>query len=61
MSCEKRFSGKVCIASGAASGMGFLFCKRFTEEGGCAEVNYDLFTGDDLIAGNFVKITYEFV
>lgn len=33
----------------------------FTEEGGCAEVNYDLFTGDDLIAGNFVKITYEFV
>ena len=36
MSCEKRFEGKVCIATGAASGMGFLFCKRFAGEGGCA-------------------------
>ena len=39
-----RFEGKVAIASGAASGMGLLFCQRFVEEGGfavLADVNGD--------------------
>ena len=30
------FTGKVVLASGAASGMGLLSCKRFVEMGGCA-------------------------
>ena len=28
------FEGKVAMATGAASGMGLLFCQRFAEEGG---------------------------
>lgn len=31
---EQRFIGKVAVVTGGASGMGFLFGKRFVEEGG---------------------------
>ena len=54
MSCEKRFEGKVCIATGAASGMGFLFCKRFAEEGGCA-VLADI--NEEALGGKVKEIT----
>lgn len=36
MDIKLDFTGKVTLITGAASGMGFLFCQKFVEAGGCA-------------------------